>query len=524
MVKEKSGWHRSFLRVFFLYLLLGTFPLFIGDAVQAGSLPVITVSSPEEFIEAIGPDRIIRIETDVLLLPDQLLPIDSEYVTQEEVWDGYQLLIHDVANMTITGAGEKPVQILAQPRYAYILAFANVENVRIEGVEAGHTPGDDGCMAGVLSFQDCREIAIVRSILFGCGAEGVVLTNVDGLYFEDSVIRNCVYRIMIINQSQNCFFSYSTFIDNEGNYLIEIDNSQNICFSGCQIRNNNSYWSDYSSIFEVNQCEAVSVEDCLVEDNTAGWFIFHGTGLTVEGTPVENNLFYQGYCYSEIYKYDDYYDKLNYLELLRLEKTILQTDNRAEIRLLYTDMVNALLELAQNQDPVEPELEYLLGSYYVFALEEDLITERHLAEERFRNILDQDPLCTPAYIGLGDVYFQECISQSIHYLSEGDLGVVFTRKDPFEDEGFFMEKALEEYLKALWIEEEYGEEYALEAIAPIVHYRIIALYCFTGEISAAWEYANRLVALDAEKYGNCLDTVAELVQMEVIPQKIEILI
>src|SRR5690606_41526142 len=65
MVKNKTGWNRYFLWRFFTILLLGA--LFVltggtGSAAPAGSLPVITVSTPEEFMMAIGPDRIIRIE------------------------------------------------------------------------------------------------------------------------------------------------------------------------------------------------------------------------------------------------------------------------------------------------------------------------------------------------------------------------------------------------------------------------------------------------------------------------------
>ncbi|HEY8392733.1 MAG TPA: right-handed parallel beta-helix repeat-containing protein [Capillibacterium sp.] len=292
MIMKKSGWNKSFFLLF--TLLIGAFFLFSGGPVQAGSLPVITVSTPEEFIEAIGPDRIIRIEADVLQLPDELLPIDNKYVTQEEVWDGYQLLIQDVANMTITGAGEKPVKILAQSRYAYIFAFVNAEKIKIEGVEAGHNTAVEGeCMVGVLSFQDCRDIVIERSILFGCGADGVDLYNVDGFHFKNSVIKDCLYGIMTIYQSRNCLFSNSTFTDNDGYHLIYINNARNITFKECEIVNNSALGYGAGSIFDVSQSEAVRVEDCLVENNMANLFISQGTGLTVKGTPVENNFFFR---------------------------------------------------------------------------------------------------------------------------------------------------------------------------------------------------------------------------------------
>lgn len=108
MVKNKTGWNRCFLRGIFIILLLGALSVLAGGpggAAAAESLPVITVSTPEEFMKAIGPDRIIRIEAEVLQLPNERVRFTNNYITQEEVIDGYQLLIHDVANLTITGAG-----------------------------------------------------------------------------------------------------------------------------------------------------------------------------------------------------------------------------------------------------------------------------------------------------------------------------------------------------------------------------------------------------------------------------------
>src|SRR5690554_5107433 len=105
MGKRRTGRNRTFLQVF-LILLLGVLSAFACGAAQTESLPVFTVSSPEELIMAIGPDRIIRIDATALQLPDEEVPFITDYVTQIKVTDGYQLLIHDVANLTIAGAGE----------------------------------------------------------------------------------------------------------------------------------------------------------------------------------------------------------------------------------------------------------------------------------------------------------------------------------------------------------------------------------------------------------------------------------
>lgn len=519
MGKRRTGRNRTFLQVF-LILLLGVLSAFACGAAQTESLPVFTVSSPEELIMAIGPDRIIRIDATALQLPDEEVPFITDYVTQIKVTDGYQLLIHDVANLTIAGAGEAPVKMLAKSRYAYILTFLNAENIKIEAVEAGHTPGDEGCIAGVFYFLNCRDIVIDRSILFGCGAEGVNLQEVDGFLFKDSVIKKCVYGIMTIKQSRNCLFINSTFADNQGWYLVDIENAGDIRFSGCRIENNIALGSDYSSIFDVSKSEAVVIEDCLVENNAAEWFVYRGTGLTVTGTPLDNNLFYQGFSYTEIYKYDEYYDNLRYLRLLQMQNEgRIRGKNRLKIKDTYTKMVNALLELERTQDAGDNELEYILGSYYAFGYQAKLLSDRRQAEECFQNILRKDPLCTPAYLALADLYYEECVTESIEDFSEDDIGLVFTNKSKREGVEF-LGKALEKYLHAVQVEEEFG----LEEIVPVVHYRIIALYCFTGEPGKALEYAKRLAILDPERYGKCLEIVRELTKKKRIPRKIEIIL
>ena len=309
-------------------LLITFFCLLSSSMARGETTPVITVSSPLELINAIGPDRIIRIDRDVLELPAERVAFNNEFVVQEEVPDGYQLSIRNVSNLTITSVGEKPVRILAQPRYAYILAFQNVENIKISRVEAGHTPGDNVCIAGVLYFENSRCIELDQTVLFGCGSRGVELSGVSDFTFKDSEIRECVYGIMTIDQSHNCLFVNSVFAENEGWYLIDVGQSKNIRFSQCQIENNEALSSESSSIFDVSNSEEVLVEDCVVEGNTAAWFIDNGDGLVVKDTPLGLNRFisYRP-SYREKYSYEDYYENLYLLQFYQIEDQM-----RGEVR------------------------------------------------------------------------------------------------------------------------------------------------------------------------------------------------
>lgn len=376
MVKNKTGWNRYFLWRFFTILLLGA--LFVltggtGSAAPAGSLPVITVSTPEEFMRAIGPDRIIRIEAEVLQLPNEKVPFASDYVTQQEVIDGYQLLIHDVANLTITGAGEKPVRILSEPVYGYVLGFRNAEKIRIQSVEAGHIPHQ----------------------------------GISGNREEDE------------------------------------------------------------------------------EDN---------------------------YPAAPTGPYAEYSINLEYLIGLYVDSLLYGTDNTAKMEKIYTEMVEVLLELERTQGNNDIELDLLLGVYHTIGYQAGIISDMRLAEERFQNVLREDPHSLPGHYGLAELYFTDCIFEELEF-NKDESFVAYCRK---KTDAEMMEKALAAYLNVLRLKDQ-----NIEDLAPADHYRIVTLFFFTGKADRALEYAQQLAALDPERYGKCLEIVEELGKKKENPWRIE---
>src|SRR5690606_23928929 len=301
MGENKTGRKRYFLRGFFVFLLMGALLVLAGgtgSAAPAGSLPVITVSTPEEFMRAIGPDRIIRIEAEVLQLPNEKVWFTNDYITQEEVIDGYQLLIHDVANLTITGAGEKPVRILSEPVYGYVLGFRNAEKIRIQSVEAGHIPHQ----------------------------------GISGNREEDE------------------------------------------------------------------------------EDNDPA----APTG-----------------------PYAEYSINLEYLIGLYVDSLLYGTDNTAKMEKIYTEMVEVLLELERTQGNNDIELDLLLGVYHTIGYQAGIISDMRLAEERFQNVLREDPHSLPGHYGLAELYFTDCIFEELEF-NKDESFVAYCRK---KTDAEMMEKA-----------------------------------------------------------------------------------
>jgi len=203
------------------------------------------------------------------------------------VFDGYEIIINNVSNFTIKAEEGAEVKLLVDPRYAYVLSFNNCKNINISGVIAGHYPEKGSCTGGVFKFTDCSDIQIDKSDLFGCGTEGLTLTNVNNLQFNNSTIRECSYGIMTVIDSKNIAFNNSTFKQNEEYNLINIVNSD-IKMDKCIINNNRtvSDWDNGMYLFSLDLYSKAIISNSTIKDNSVKR-LDNGKGTIT----YENNIF-----------------------------------------------------------------------------------------------------------------------------------------------------------------------------------------------------------------------------------------
>jgi Putative cell wall-binding domain len=237
------------------------------NSLDTSTAKVVTVSNSKELMQNIAPNtKIVLKSGDYNLLEPKVL--DNKYIQYNQVFDGYELLIKDVNNFTIEADQGSKVNLLIDPRYAYVMHFVNSNKINISGIVAGHYPEKGECVGGVFRFEDCKDIQIDNSELFGCGTEGLTLDNVDNLQLTSSTIRDCSYGIMTINNSTNINFDNSTFKDNKEYYLINIVHSD-ANFEKCTITNNRIFSDDSNNLFNLDIYSKVSVSDSTIENNAA---------------------------------------------------------------------------------------------------------------------------------------------------------------------------------------------------------------------------------------------------------------
>lgn len=272
---------RSYLLIF-LWVILIVF----SNPVSAEK-SVITVSNEQEFIAAIGPDRIIKLQPKPY---DLSKPTgNNRYVDWEQIKDGWQMIIKDVANLSIEGLGDTQAQILVQPRYAFVLSFKNVRNLNLISLELGHTP-EGFCQGGVINLDNCSEVYINNSRLYGCGTEGLRLTNVTDFFFQESAIEECAYSIMAIENSERIRFKNSYFSNNREFDQIKITDSSDISFERCEISNNYSLPGD-CGLFKISGGERISLIDTVITKNEADYFIIGDTEITTKNLELTANKF-----------------------------------------------------------------------------------------------------------------------------------------------------------------------------------------------------------------------------------------
>ena len=154
----------------------------------------IAVTTVDEFLRAIGPDRTIVLDGELfdLSTASNYGGFGTEYYYWQESPDGPALVIHDVSGLSIraNNTASGATTIAAIPRYADVLGFRNCDNLFLGGFTAGHTKEPGVCSGGVLNFQNCNQVMLEKMRLYGCGILGIQASNCSGL----SVLRTEIYE------------------------------------------------------------------------------------------------------------------------------------------------------------------------------------------------------------------------------------------------------------------------------------------------------------------------------------------
>lgn len=225
--------------------------------------PPIKVSTADELIKAIGPNRTIELAPGEYIL-SAVQDRQMDFVRWDEKSDGKSITIRKVEKLRLVGAGEKPSGLTVRPRDAFVLNFEDCKDIILENLVLGHAPELGECDSGVLGAKRCTGLKIRKCDLFGCGTEGLTLKSVEDFSFDDSVIRDCTYGIMTINGSKRLSFSGSKFTNNKEFWGVNFEDSRAVTFVNCVFKNNVAR----EPLFKTLSSSEIQVKGGEIADNT----------------------------------------------------------------------------------------------------------------------------------------------------------------------------------------------------------------------------------------------------------------
>ena len=256
---------------------------------------VYTVSNVDDFIAAIGPDREIRLEPgtyDLSTASTYAGETGNEFCCWQETFDGYELVIQNAKNLTITGAGKGVTILSAAPRYAQVLRLYGCENISMTGFTAGHTKEPGYCVGGVVYLDGCATVSIRDVGLYGCGVTGVHSQGCTDVTVANSDIYDCSYNaVMVVNSLSvdviNCRIYDLGKGEWEASEVFCLDNSSDITISDCEIYGNQSQYLVRSSGVDLVTLKNNVFRDNWVKSNAFGTF---GNFVTMDGNTFEDCL------------------------------------------------------------------------------------------------------------------------------------------------------------------------------------------------------------------------------------------
>lgn len=226
---------------------------------------VVNVKNPDELLAAIAPNTEIILEPGTYILSEAAGygTIGNEYYTWTQVYDGYELTLTGVENLTIRGSGLHVTVLETDPRYANVIVMQNCANVVMEDFTAGHTRNRGECGGGVLSLSACNGVSMNRLGLYGCGVVGLMTDGSTDIVLTDSDIYEC---------SSSAAF---------------LMNSHDVTVSGCRIYEIGDVTYGGYTFFDIQACTGILIVNNELSDSTLNCLL----STAVSEVELKNNLF-----------------------------------------------------------------------------------------------------------------------------------------------------------------------------------------------------------------------------------------
>jgi Right handed beta helix region len=243
--------------------LLACIPLLLSAKPQEFS-----VSTVEELLKAIGSNRTIILQKGNYILSN-FTDMEGENYYFQEHFNGKELVIEGVTNLTLKGTGNHESHLLTEPTYGNVIIFENSTGIALENLKAGHGDQKGECVGGVLKFKHSNGINVNNCWLYGSGTEGITAENCNNLVVKGSAIYGCTYSICTLMACKKVTFQNCRMYDNVEFDMVNVSDSKGILFQDCQFSKNRAGDANTDYSFFGLSASTVTLEHCTLLDNSA---------------------------------------------------------------------------------------------------------------------------------------------------------------------------------------------------------------------------------------------------------------
>ena len=256
----------------------------------------VTVSTPVELLNAIGPNKTIYLNAGDYDL-SSATGAGSSYVTWEDEYDGSQIHISGVSNMKIIGKGN--ARVLVTPQYTWVMKFSRCQNITLDNYTMGHVAGSN-CIGGVVYMDSCKNMQVLNCRMFGSGTYGMMIERTENVTVEKCDIYKCTYGLLQLYESKQIYFIKTRFRETGEFDLVTINRCNDIHFKTCVFEKNFT-GGDYSTYYFFNIDNAydgymgsynVTINTSVFRDNNAYYFSYDPYSvLKIGDNRFERNYF-----------------------------------------------------------------------------------------------------------------------------------------------------------------------------------------------------------------------------------------
>ena len=263
-----------------------------ASAAAAEGKNTVRVSNVDEFLKAIAPDTQIIMQQGLYEL-DRASDYGKDGSTcyrWEEVYDGYELVLSDVENLSISAAKDADVTISVTPRYANVLHFDSCDGLVLNDLTCGHTREPGACSGGVIRIENTDKATISDCDLYGCGIIGVDAFKCSELTVTDCDIYECSLNAVTVNSCRDVRLLDCDIYKCGSSWggLFDVSGTTGFALVDCEIENNTAAY-----LLHTSYSPETYLLGCETKNNTftSSVFCISGKAPVVEGTSLHENAF-----------------------------------------------------------------------------------------------------------------------------------------------------------------------------------------------------------------------------------------